>query len=295
MKLQIDIPQRYAKQRAHTATHILHSELSTIFPQTKQAGSLVDEDMVRFDFYADRLLDDEEISSLEDHINKVIYQGHDVLVQEMKKTDAENLGAKMFFEDKYGEVVRVVQIADYKSIELCGGTHVTNTKEIGSFVIIWQQAVASGIKRITAYTGPKCLLALQEKNAVLKLVADKLSCKVPQIEERIEKTLKELKESKIIITQVMHELIDSLEFKEQTDKNNFKYEYCKINSSTLTKYLFAGAVLEYINKKWLGKTRVFEFEHEFLIYSTEGKAKMLMQDFGRKGGGNEQICQGRIS
>jgi alanyl-tRNA synthetase len=136
MKLQIDIPQRYAKQRAHTATHILHSELSTIFPQTKQAGSLVDEDMVRFDFYADRLLDDEEISSLEEHINKVIYQGHDVVIQDMKKTDAENLGAKMFFEDKYGEVVRVVQIADYKSIELCGGTHVTNTKEIGSCVII---------------------------------------------------------------------------------------------------------------------------------------------------------------
>lgn len=173
MKLTVNPSQRYAKMRAHTATHLLHAELGKIFPDTKQAGSLVDSDLLRFDFYAERLLTQQELAMIEKRINQMIYLAREVKVEEMSIEAAGKLGAKMFFEEKYGDVVRVVQVindelpqemqhdnnAEYfasygnlLSVELCGGTHVSNTKEIGAFTILSQEAVASGIKRITALT-----------------------------------------------------------------------------------------------------------------------------------------------
>ena len=151
MKLTVNPAQRYAKMRAHTATHLLHAELGQIFPDTKQAGSLVDSDLLRFDFYAERLLDQQELTKLEKRINQIIYLACEVKTEEMSIETASQLGAKMFFEEKYGDEVRVVQIqaselplemqkddnAEYFSslgerisVELCGGTHVKNTKEI---------------------------------------------------------------------------------------------------------------------------------------------------------------------
>ena len=157
--------------------------------------------------------------------------------------------------------------------------------------------MASGIKRITAYTGPKCLLALQENNAVLKLVADKLSCKVPQIEERIEKTLKELKDSKIAIGMIQDNLIGGLKF-EKITKDNISYNHCIIDSDTLFGIFLSPSILtEALNKSKADRPEnyVFQFDQGFLIYSNPGQAKLLMQAFGWKGGGNEQLCQGKIS
>src|SRR3990167_9532395 len=110
MELKVDPIQRYAKMRAHTATHLLHAQLATIFPQTKQAGSLVDEDYLRFDFYADNLLTDEQITNIETNINTIIQQAMTVDIEEMSYKDATKSGAKAFFEDKYGDTVRVVTI-----------------------------------------------------------------------------------------------------------------------------------------------------------------------------------------
>ncbi len=102
MKAIVDIKQRKAKMRAHTATHLLHAELCKIFPQTKQAGSLVDSDYLRFDFYADAMLSNTQISEIESALNQVIYQSLPVEVKEMSFDEAtKNLGAKAFFEDKY--------------------------------------------------------------------------------------------------------------------------------------------------------------------------------------------------
>ena len=134
MKLLVDQSQRYAKMRAHTATHLLHAELAKIFKNTKQAGSLVDEDYLRFDFHAERLLSQEEISAIENAINTLIYHAYTVDISEVSYPEAIALGAKAFFEDKYGDMVRLVRVFDYDhqpiSLELCGGTHVTNTKDI---------------------------------------------------------------------------------------------------------------------------------------------------------------------
>ncbi|HCB51933.1 TPA: hypothetical protein DEP21_05225 [Patescibacteria group bacterium] len=130
MKLIVDTKQRYAKMRAHTAAHLLHAELVKIFPTTKQAGSFVDEDYLRFDFAADRALSVEELAQVQKNVNDLIYAALPVETTETSFDDAVKNGAKAFFEDKYGDVVRMVKVDQDISTELCGGTHAHNTKDI---------------------------------------------------------------------------------------------------------------------------------------------------------------------
>ncbi len=120
MKIAVNQPQRYAKMRAHTATHLLHSVLGKIIGQTKQEGSLVDEDYLRFDFATPKALTPDQISQIETTINQYITDSLPVSVQEMSIDEARQTGAKMFFGDKYGDIVRVVTIGDGVSVELCG-------------------------------------------------------------------------------------------------------------------------------------------------------------------------------
>lgn len=218
MKLTVHPAQRYAKMRAHTATHLLHAELAQFFPETKQAGSLVDSDFLRFDFYAERLLTPEELALLEKRINQLIYLSADVEIKEMSIEAASQLGAKMFFEEKYGDQVRVVRIknveipmsfsgvsdesgfdqyGDLLSIELCGGTHVANTREIGAFTIVSQEAVASGIKRITALTGHKVAEKIENQTSLLWNLAQTLEVKsIAQLLEKANKVVKEFADAR---------------------------------------------------------------------------------------------------
>lgn len=156
MKLIVDLQQRYAKMRAHTATHLLHAALDEMLGGTKQAGSLVDQDFLRFDFAAKQPLTNEQLAIIDSKINHWIAHSLSVTTTESSLAEATKLGAKAFFEDKYGDIVRVVSVqdgdVDLKSVELCGGTHVTNTNHIGAFKIVEQEAVASGVRRIIAVT-----------------------------------------------------------------------------------------------------------------------------------------------
>lgn len=115
MKLSIDRAHRYACMRAHTATHLLHAELGKIFPQTKQAGSYVGPDELRFDFFADRGLTHEELNIIAHCVNQAISANELVSVQEMSYEEALKTGAKAFFEDTYPEIVRVVSIDELVS------------------------------------------------------------------------------------------------------------------------------------------------------------------------------------
>ncbi len=201
MKLIVEQCQRYAKMRAHTATHLLHTELAKIFKDTKQAGSLVDEDYLRFDFNTDRLLSPEEIHDIEKNINQMIYDAYTVEVKETSYDEAIKLWAKAFFEDKYGDIVRVVRVFTHTnqivSIELCGGTHVTNTKDIGCFAITGQEAVASWVKRITALVWPKVGLRIHELQGVLDTTVAKLWIKTyTQLADKLDKTIKEYDDMK---------------------------------------------------------------------------------------------------
>lgn len=195
MKLSINMDQRYAKMRAHTATHLLHAELAKIFPNTKQAGSLVDSDLLRFDFYANNLLTPEQIRVIENNINQIIYKAFPVDLIETSFEEWVKLWAKAFFEEKYGDEVRVIRVHDGNeniSVELCGWTHVSNTRDIGAFTIISQEAVASWIKRITAYTWPKVIEKLHNYEEILDWASNTLDVKsYAQINEKISKYTKE--------------------------------------------------------------------------------------------------------
>ncbi|HNG97182.1 MAG TPA: hypothetical protein PLW93_02815, partial [Candidatus Absconditabacterales bacterium] len=270
----------------------LHTELATLFPQTKQAGSLVDSDYLRFDFYADRLLDKMEITHIENTINNIIKHSSPVIIQEMSFDQATSLGAKAFFEDKYGNIVRTVKISklddqgqilhDNYSFELCGGTHVSHTKDIGAFIIIGQQAVASGIKRITALTGPKVVEYNHEQGGLLDRIGTLLDCSVGQIEEKLSKMVSDHQVNLSLIESFKHTMID---------------QQLKISTGTVS---FDPLIISPKDIQIYFKSNQLDYDctilvgNSFVIYSPFGDAKKLMQAKGWTGGGSDTLCQGKI-
>jgi alanyl-tRNA synthetase len=193
MQGHVDIPRRNAKQRAHTATHLLHAAIQRYIPDTKQMWSFVGEDELRFDFATDRLLTREELHAIQLNINAWIIEALVVRTDSMPYTKAIALGAKAFFADTYGDVVRVVRVGEgdgMVSLELCGGNHVLSTDHIGCFVVVAQEAVAQGVKRITAVTWPRVQVQLEQKDNILHDVMQITSVKSPAlIIEKLTKTM----------------------------------------------------------------------------------------------------------
>lgn len=292
MQLTVQSSQRYAKMRAHTATHLLHAELVKLFPNTKQAWSLVDEDYLRFDFYADRLLDIEEMRTIELQLNTIIQSALIVDIQELDKSEAELLWAKMFFEDKYGDRVRVVSIKEdlnnLNSIEFCGGTHVDNTKDIGCFVIEWQSAVASGIKRISAYVGPKVLELYHKQSQELDQIANKLDCKTAQIDEKLTKVISDLHLVQKSLSDIQHNSLENLTF-ESEEIQWIEYKY-----AMLANFISCKDASDYFKMKKINwNIIVTDATWWFLIWSSDNKAKTLLTAKWRKGGGNDTLCMGK--
>ena len=312
MKLSVAPAQRFAKMRAHTATHLLHAELAKIFPDTKQAWSLVDSDLLRFDFYADRLLTQEEIAKIEKRVNQIIYMSCDVKIEEMKIEDAWKLWAKMFFEEKYWDVVRVVQVFNRElpeemkqddneeyfssrweklSIELCWGTHVSNTKDIWAFTIISQEAVASGIKRITALTWPRVIEKINDYSWLLSNLMSLLEVKsYSQLPEKTQKILKDYWELKAQVESLETKAINSfLESGEKKSSEDFDI-IMKAPVDMNFKVLCNQAKAIFVDKNVLLATENWNF---MLFTKNWNSAKTLAQKLGLKWGGNDQQIQGR--
>ncbi|AWB11078.1 alanyl-tRNA synthetase [Thermodesulfobium acidiphilum] len=162
IEAEIDINRRSLSSSNHTCTHILHAVLREKFGEAvSQRGSFVSDELLRFDFFSNAL-SDEDISDIEISVNKIIMKNYKVTVQEMNLEDAIKSGAIALFSDKYKSKVRVVNI-DSVSSELCGGTHVKMTGEIGMFAIVKQESIASSVRRIEAFTGIKALKYFQQK------------------------------------------------------------------------------------------------------------------------------------
>jgi alanyl-tRNA synthetase len=165
---------RQLTARNHTATHMLHWALrDTLGDHVKQAGSLVSPDLLRFDFTHFQQLTPEEIHTIEEKINERIWYSAPVDKQVMAKDDALAAGAIAFFGEKYGDEVRVVKVGDF-SVELCGGTHVSHTSEINMFKVVSESSVASGVRRIVAYTSKKAFEYLDDRERETRQVRERL-------------------------------------------------------------------------------------------------------------------------
>ncbi|HFU4463816.1 TPA: alanine--tRNA ligase [Streptococcus suis] len=179
--LEIETKRRKGVEKNHTATHLLHAALHNIIGKhATQAGSLNEKDFLRFDFTHFEAVTAEELRRIEEEVNEQIWNAIPVVTVETDIDTAKEMGAMALFGEKYGKEVRVVTIGDY-SVELCGGTHVGNTAEIGIFKILKEEGIGSGTRRIIAVTGREAFLAYRDQEDALKEVA--ATIKSPQIKE----------------------------------------------------------------------------------------------------------------
>jgi len=193
VQAQVDRTCRRRAQANHTATHLLQAALKQVVdPAIGQAGSLVDFDRLRFDFHCPRAVSAEELGQIEQLINGWITDAHPLQVEEMAIEQAKAAGAVAMFGEKYADVVRVVDVPGV-SMELCGGTHVSNTAEIGLFKIVAETGVAAGIRRIEAVAGPAVLPYLQERDGVVKSLGERFKVQPGEIVERVTALQEELK------------------------------------------------------------------------------------------------------
>jgi alanyl-tRNA synthetase len=184
---QVDVERRDATRRNHTATHLLHAALRrTLGTHVKQAGSLVAPDRLRFDFTHYAALDEQDLLDIEDLVNEEILKNEDVVTKVMDLDEAVNTGAMALFGEKYADQVRVLTIDDF-SKELCGGTHVRRTGDIGLFKIVSEGSVAAGTRRIEAVTGEGVLKQLRQASETLALLAASLRAKPDELLPAVEK------------------------------------------------------------------------------------------------------------
>jgi len=193
IRLTVDRQARQATARNHTATHILHAVLrETLGDHVKQAGSLVAPNRLRFDFTHFSPIEPETLATIEALVNAQIQKNVPAETEEMDAEQAFQSGATALFEEKYGDRVRVVSLADF-SMELCGGTHVARTGDIGLFKIAGESSVAAGVRRIEALTGTSALQHIQNLEATLLEAAHRLKEAPQNVTLRIEKLLAEHK------------------------------------------------------------------------------------------------------
>ena len=189
----IDRACRRRAQANHTATHLLQAALKKIVDDSiYQAGSLVDFNRLRFDFNCSRAITPNELQQIEDQINHWIAEAHDTQIEVLAISEAKAKGAIAMFGEKYGAEVRVIDVPGV-SMELCGGTHVNNTAEIGLFKIVSETGTSAGVRRIEAVAGPSVLEYLNLREKVVKDLSDRFKVKPEEIPERVNSLQNDLK------------------------------------------------------------------------------------------------------
>ncbi|AEH51828.1 alanine--tRNA ligase [Pseudothermotoga thermarum] len=205
--LKIDVERRLDTMRNHTATHLLHAALRKVLgTHVRQFGSLVAPDRLRFDFTHYQALKEEELQQVENLVNEAIMNAIPVIVEEKPFKEAVAEGAIALFGEKYGEFVRVVKVPNF-SEELCGGTHVSNTGNIGLFKIVSESAISAGVRRIEAVTGRKALEYLRSKEFVVKELTKILGCSEQEILQRVSQILEKQQELSKQLEQLKEKLL----------------------------------------------------------------------------------------
>lgn len=232
-QLQVDERMRTRILKNHTATHLLHRALKDVLGEhANQAGSLVAPGHLRFDFTHFGQVTSEELARMEAIVNEKIWEAIPVVTIETDIDTAKNMGAMALFGEKYGKEVRVVNIGDY-SIELCGGTHVANTEDIGIFKIVSESGIGAGVRRIEAVTSKEAYQLLQEEERQLKEIATLV--KSPQLKEVVTKTeqlqqqLRDLqKENEQLASKLANQQAGDI-FKDVKDVNGVRYIAAQVN------------------------------------------------------------------
>ena len=192
----IDVERRKGLMRAHSATHLLQKALKSVLgDHVHQAGSLVEPDRLRFDFTHYAALTPEELARVDSIVQNAILEGYPIETRQMPIDEAKKLGATALFSEKYGDMVRVVNMGGY-SVELCGGTHLDNTAKIGPFRIETEGSVASGVRRIEAITGKVCLQDMERNRQLLYAASGMLKAKPEELIDRLHGQVEEIRNLK---------------------------------------------------------------------------------------------------
>jgi alanyl-tRNA synthetase len=209
VRLRLDRIRRDAARLNHSATHILHAVLREhLGTQVRQAGSLVAPDRLRFDFNYHGPISDEELWRIEEDVNTRIRENAAVLTEEMAYPDAIKLGALAFFGDKYGDRVRVVRTGDY-STELCGGTHVERTGDIGFFKVRAETGVAAGVRRVEALTGNGALAWMRGREQLLREIGELVHASEEEVAARVARLVAQQRELEKQLQQLQSKLTGS--------------------------------------------------------------------------------------
>jgi alanyl-tRNA synthetase len=294
---KVDENLRRANMRAHTATHLLHSSLHRIIGEhALQQGSLVENDRLRFDFSHPKPLSDKEIKEIERLVNEKIRENLEVVWEYKNYLSAINEGAIAIFEEKYGDIVRVVSIEDF-SKELCGGTHVKRTGEIGFFKIIKEESVSSGIRRINAYVGIKAFEYIKENEEILKKVSILLKSDIKEVPEKLEKTLLENKNLQNEYNKILEKYISiySKQMK-QREINGYKFYFEVLKDVDME---FLRKLADYLQRDDVIILLFSKSENKLIAHFRIGKllrekfnAKNLMIEILGKGGGSDIKAEG---
>ena len=301
VKLTVNFERRKAITRNHTATHLLHAALRKVLGEhVKQAGSLVEDDKLRFDFTHTSALSREQLKKVEDTVNSYIFKNIPVVTRVMSLAEAKKTGAIALFGEKYGDEVRVVSVNDF-SMELCGGTHVANTGEIGSFFITEEHAIAAGVRRIEAITGWSVLRLLEDSRSRIFRISKILETPEDNIEHRIKALLKENGELRN----------ENTSMKRKSILNALKDEVKRSKESGRTFVIFEvpGISLSEMRNLADSATNMIENGVSVMINTNDGKtsfvvkskdpnikakeiAKAIAESFHGKGGGRDEMAQG---
>ncbi|MGB9761491.1 MAG: alanine--tRNA ligase [Caldimicrobium thiodismutans] len=305
VELQVFEDLRHHTARHHTATHLLHAALRKVLGNhVRQAGSLVEPERLRFDFTHFQGLSEEEIKEIERLVNSWILRNYPLEIRWVKKEEAEALGALAFFEEKYGDIVRVVRINEI-SCELCGGTHVRATGEIGLFKILSESSVASGIRRIEAVAGLKAYAYLLNLEDKIKALSGKLKTSPKEIERRVEALLSEVaKLQREIKTLKSRDIKSELEakLKEVCEVNGIKILVTKIQTEKMEelremgdffKNKIGSGIFFLIGEREEDNLAVCMITKDLAQKIQAGEIfKALQRELDLKGGGRAELAQG---
>ncbi len=299
---RIDKERRDDIKRHHTSTHLLHAALRNMFGESvRQAGSYVGDEFLRFDFTFYRGLKPEEMEAIEAMINEEIMKNEEVDVKEMPYQEAIKTGAMAIFEEKYGDTVRVISAGDF-SKELCGGTHVRRTGDIGYFKIISESSVGAGIRRIIAKAGRKAVREAYEDKELLKAVYQEIGANKQNLLDRVIALKDELKDKENEINTLKSKLarLEAKSSINQEQIKDIKLYYGILEEASLENlreiadsYRQHPDIVVFLVSK-SPKKSILLAKSKNLNYDMSKLIKDVAKPMNGSGGGREDLAQGGV-